>query len=157
MLKYVYCPFISCFLATGDTWRAILIHAGKGTWCPKSVVPSVPEWCPRWGQSRSRWYFRCGVCAEGNEDSVIEGLNSVLEQWQMSTRTSAWLFGCQLHGVNLWDRSVRQLACEAQFHLSLVGEREMAFCCRQWEPKLGAKAGSTARIQLFFMQHQEVK
>lgn len=122
-----------------------------------SQVSQEGEWSPRGGWSRSRWSFRRSVCAEANKDSVTEGLNSPPESRQMSTWMACLVIWT--HSINFWDRSVRQPACEAQFHLSLLFGRE------RWHSAAGdgsqrgggTKAGSTARIQLFFMQRQDVK
>lgn len=105
-----------------------------------SQVSQEAEWSPRGGRSRSRWYFRCGVCTEANEDSVIERLNSVLQQWQMSTWPTClviWMpapwhkfLGGECQAASLWG------SVSSAF---VAWEGEVAFCCRQWEPSRGQK------------------
>lgn len=87
VLLYVQCPSVLGFSVTGDTWKVAPTWEGRGAEQPKilSQKSQEAEWSPRGGQAGSRQYFRCAVHTETNEDSVTEGLNSALEEHQMST------------------------------------------------------------------------
>lgn len=146
----------------GADLRTLLL----GNWRHLKSAYAAREWvrisqkycskCPRKQSPGRGWrcYLRCAVCTETKQDSVIERLNFALEQ--MSLGMAGLVVWCQLHNINFRDRNVRQPKCEGSVScVSVVWKKWFSGAGN--ERQRGTKAGSTVRIQLFFMKNQEVK